>query len=162
MIQYDESRKLFRIETEHTTYAIQVAESGRLLHLYWGEKIAVPEDLPTMEELSHKYIQGSFPENWHMEYPSWGEGQFNLHAVKATYADGTRNLLLRYVSHSVEGETLRVTLRDDLGLEAELIYQARPELDIIDRHTVFTNTGTQSVCLENAASALWRFPETGT
>ena len=162
MILYDECRKLFRIETEHTTYAMQVTESGRLVHLYWGEKVRIPEDLPSIGEETHKYGMGSLPETWRMEYPGWGEGQFNLHAVKATYADGTRNLMLRYVSHSVEGETLRIILRDEPGLEAELIYQTRPELDIIDRHTVFTNTGNGPVRLENAASALWRFPETGT
>ena len=162
MILYDERRKLFRIETEHTTYAMQVTESGRLVHLYWGEKVRIPEDLPSVGEETHKYGMGSLPETWRMEYPGWGEGQFNLHAVKATYADGTRNLMLRYVSHSVEGETLRIILRDEPGLEAELIYQTRPELDIIDRHTVFTNTGNGPVRLENAASALWRFPETGT
>ena len=81
MILYDERRKLFRIETEHTTYAMQVTESGRLVHLYWGEKVRIPEDLPSIGEETHKYSMGSLPETWRMEYPGWGEGQFNLHGT---------------------------------------------------------------------------------
>ena len=34
---------------------MQVTESGRLVHLYWGEKVALPEDLPTMEEITGKF-----------------------------------------------------------------------------------------------------------
>ena len=162
MIRFCEEKKIFQLDTQHTTYAMQISETGRLLHLYWGESIGCMEDLPTMEEETQKSKMGNSSEMWHMEFPGWGEGQFNLHAVKATYADGTRNLMLRYAGHEIADEKLTITLRDALGLRVELIYQVRPELDILDRSARFVNDGEHDVKLENAFSALWRFPETGT
>ncbi len=162
MIRFDEASKIFLLETEHTAYAMQLQPDGRLCHLYWGEKIGCLQDLPSLEEKQARYAHGGGGPHWWQEYPGWGEGYFNMHAVKATYADGTRNTPLRYARHSMEGDRLSIFLRDPLGLEAELRYVLRPELDIIDRNAVLTNRGTDALTLENAFSALWRFPQTGS
>ncbi|MGI6636412.1 MAG: alpha-galactosidase [Christensenellales bacterium] len=161
MIRFWEKEQILQLDTLHTSYAMQITQSGRLVHLYWAESVRCVQDFPTIRELTDKNTMHNCSEIWHMEYPGWGEGQFNMHGVKATYADGTRNVFLRYAGHHVDDEKLVVTLRDALGLQVELIYQAYPEWDIIDRSVRFTNGASQKIVLENAFSALWRFQETG-
>ena len=38
-IRYDKKRKLFFLETEHSTYQMKINEIGVLEHLYYGSKI---------------------------------------------------------------------------------------------------------------------------
>lgn len=159
MIRYFEEKKVFLLETVNTSYAMQIMEDGHLCHLYWGEKIGCLNDLPTVDEHLSRYNRFGLIDR--QEYPGWGEGAFNMHALKTTYADGTRNAVLLYDRHVIDGESLSIFLKDVLGIQTELRYTLRPELDIIERSSVITNLGSMKVNLENAFSATWRFPDTG-
>ena len=38
-IKFDSTTKTFLLSTNETSYAMQISDSGYLLHLYWGKKI---------------------------------------------------------------------------------------------------------------------------
>ena len=46
------------------------------------------------------------------EYPGWGGLRYNEPCVKVTLADGTRDLVLDYVSHEIRGDTLEIHTKD--------------------------------------------------
>ena len=43
-IYFDKTRKLFRIDTAHMTYAFAVGSDGRLIHLHWGGRVGTDSD----------------------------------------------------------------------------------------------------------------------
>ena len=146
MIVFDEAKRIFWLETQNTVYAMQITQENMLCHLYWGRTPGSVEDLPTVEEFNARYHAG--PDGrWFQEYPGWGHRFFNMHALKATFEDGTRNLYLRYESHRINGEELIITLQDELGLLVEVKYVLRPELDIIDHSARIVNKGSMTVTL---------------
>ena len=38
-ICFDESKKIFKLDTKNSTYAIKIYEGGYLLHIYYGKKL---------------------------------------------------------------------------------------------------------------------------
>ena len=46
------------------------------------------------------------------EYPGWGAELYNEPALKATYADGNRDVVLHFVDQHIDGNTLEITLKD--------------------------------------------------
>ncbi len=151
-VAYDPKACVFLLNTNDMTYAMAVGEGGLLCHCYWGERVQQPEDVAQDQML--------YPDQeWYQEYAGWGGNFYNQHALKATFADGTRNVLLRYQSHEIQGESLTVAMEDpDLHLQVELRYALYPELNIINRSAKIQNAGKAGVKLENAFSATWRLP----
>ena len=48
-IRFDEGRKVWLITTQHSSYAMGVAPSGQLQHLYWGAPLWRMEDIPSAQ-----------------------------------------------------------------------------------------------------------------
>jgi len=46
------------------------------------------------------------------EYPAWARMRFGKPCLKITLASGVRDAVLKYQSHQVRADELRVTLRD--------------------------------------------------
>ena len=158
-VRYAPESKLFFIETAHTSYVFGVNEHGALQNVYWGGKIARDADFKTPHTFenhaSFDSRDGMTPE----EYPGWGGMQYAEPCIKATFADGVRDLALRYVSHQIAGDTVAIRLKDiGYNLEVEAIYRAYPANDVIERHVSITNKMTTAVTLESAQSAVWYLP----
>lgn len=160
-IQFFEEKKIFMLQGKETTYALRVTREGIICHLYWGKKITEPGDLPTLLELTHRRSLT----NWHvpaeelMEYRSWGGTSLKEPSLKITFADGTRNLFLKYQSHIIEGETLKIVTRDpQYPVQVTMNYRVSPEFDVVERFVQVENLGTDNFMLEAAASANWTLP----
>lgn len=161
-IQYFENEKTFLLQTRNTSYAFCVGEKDYLLHLHWGGKVNGPEDLPTVQELAQRVtLVGRGSDRVELlEYRSWGGASTKEPALKITFPDGTRNLFLVYKSHSVAGDTLRVTLTEpQYGVEVTLCYRVCEEFDIIERWAEIKNTSCESFNIEIAAGASWKLPD---
>ena len=62
------------------------------------------------------------------EYPGWGAEFYNEPALKATYADGNRDVVLHFVDQHIDGNTLEIELKDiTTALEVHLYYRIYPE-----------------------------------
>jgi alpha-galactosidase len=151
-------KKLFVIETARTTYAVGINRLGILQNVYWGKKLRA-EDLsqpaPVPERSSFDPSETRTPE----EFPAWGGLRYYEPALKATFADGNRDVVLKYAAHSIDGNTLTLRVKDINGdLFVDLIYHVYPKQDIIERHARIENKTGQVVTLESAQSAVWNLP----
>lgn len=152
------SQNAWILETRNTTYALGLDEAGLLVHRYWGERLAlhdIPPPPPMRGWASFSNGAHHAPE----EYPAYGGMSFNEPCVKATFADGTRTLDLRFVGAAVHGDELRLTLRDAVyALTVTLVYRVYAAEDIVTRHVVLHNAGAAAITMERAFSAVWHLP----
>ncbi len=87
-----------------------------------------------------------------------GRGRFIETCLKATRSDGVRDVVLKYVSHEIEGDRLEVVSKDvNDGLAVTLRYRVYPQ-GIIERSALIRNGTPQTVTLESAQSAAWHLP----
>ncbi|NWF70865.1 MAG: alpha-galactosidase [Chloroflexi bacterium] len=148
------------LETRHTGYAVSVSGSGRLVHGYWGRRLPYPEDYPAGEE---GYGWASFNgvgQVTREEYPAYAGANYTEPCLRATFADGVRDVVLRFDrAEQPEAGTLHVHLRDVYyPLRVTLHYAVYDAYDIIERWVTVQNEGAQPLTLERVWSAQWHLP----
>ncbi len=179
-ILYNEEKRIFKLDTPHTSYVMGVEDSfGYLLHYYYGKKLH-SEDVaylgrtwePPYTPDRNKRDKLSFLDCAPMEYPTGGIGDFRQHCLELETVDGHNAVELGYRSHTIgkgkgalpglpatfggEGDcqTLAVTLADDiLGLEVTLQYAVFEKLDVITRSVRIENRGQTPIYLTKVLSA---------
>jgi len=105
-IRYFADSKIWILTAGPVSYAMGVNERGDLQHLYWGRALWRAEDLAAARS-GHEWASFDLsPNTTPEEYPGWGGGRFIEPAVKITLASGVRDLVLRYQSHEIQGDTL--------------------------------------------------------
>lgn len=162
--------RIFRLDGAGVTYAMGVDEKGYLQPLYWGAPLAAGDPLVATDpvktgdpvlvkapgELSGFDPAGSVTLQ---EYPGQGEGLVNDPGIKALFEDGNRDLVLKYRSHSVKGETLIVELADiRRPLTVTLRYTIDPETGVLARSASVRNGDSRPVRVDQIASAVFTLP----
>ncbi len=162
--------KIFRLDGAGVTYAMGVDDKGYLQPLYWGASLAAGDPLVATDpvktgepvfvkapgELSGFDPAGSVTPQ---EYPGQGEGLVNDPGIKTVFADGNRDLVLKYRSHSVHGETLIVELADiRRPLTVTLRYTIDPETGVLARSASVRNGDNRAVRVDQIASAVFTLP----
>jgi alpha-galactosidase len=147
------------LETRRTAYALGLNSAGLLVHRYWGPRLPEIHDYPPpADSIGWASFNGPgqvLPE----EFPVYGGLRYVEPCLKATFADGVRDVVLTFREAQVEGETLTLTLVDaHYPLSVRLIYRVHVEFDLIERWAEFSNTGEQPIVLERALSACWHVP----
>src|SRR5271166_6548122 len=94
------SGPVFRLDGGNTTYAFGVNERGELQQIYWGGAVAGSDAIPAAKSKSEWASFDSPYNNTPQEYAGWGAGLFLEPALKVTFADGNRDLVLRYAGSS--------------------------------------------------------------
>lgn len=146
------------LETERTAYAFGVNLGGALVHSYWGERLPSLDDYPEAPDaIFHASFTGA-GHNWPDEYGGQTGLKYVEPALRVVFADGVRDLVLKRVDASVDGETLVVRLRDaHYPLTVELHYTVHASHDLIERRAVIVNDGAP-LTIERALSAQWQMP----
>lgn len=171
-VNYNDSEKLFVLQTKRTTYAFSVyeetpqyagsTERRTLRSLYWGKKIERAEDhIRPVNWYINGYNDGGkhSHERYCSEYVGAGGMFYSEPTLKVQFADGVRDLFLNYKTHSIEDNMLKITLCEiSYGLEVEMIYKVFEEYDIIVRNCVIKNTGNEKINIEKAFSATVNIP----
>ena len=157
-VRYLPESKVFILETDHTSYVFGINEQNALENLYWGKKITRDQDFAaahTPADYPFESPEGMANE----EYPGWGGMRYTEPCLKVTLADGVRDLVLKYVSHEVKGESLEVRTKDiNYDLFVTLSYQVFPRQDIIRKSTLIENQTKQALVVESAQSGVWYVP----
>ena len=157
-ISFIEKQKLWILETGDATYAFGVNERGELQHLYWGKRLDAP-DFSNPHSLPEWSSFDPSTTTTPQEYPGWGAGLYLEPALKVTFANGNREVVLHYVEQQLKGDNLEITLKDDVApLYVHLHYRVYPENGIIERSARIENRTNEAVTLESAQSATWTLP----
>ena len=150
------------LETANTAYAFGLTPRGMLAHAYWGARLPCVEDYP---DVADSPGWASFTDGDHItpeEYPAYAGAKYVEPCLKATFADGVRDVVLTFAgADAVEAPQpeLRITLRDaHYPLDVVLHYRAHEAHDLIERWVEVTNRGDAPVTLERVWSALWHLP----
>ena len=159
-IQYYPERKVWVLQAGEETYAFGVNERGELQAIYWGPRIARDADFLSPhgrpEVASFDLSTTTTPQ----EYPGWGAELYNEPALKATYADGNRDVVLHFVQQHIDGDTLEIELKDIASaLEVHLYYRVFATAGILQRWSRIVNRTDQAITLESAQSAAWSLPQ---
>jgi alpha-galactosidase len=158
-IQYFPERRVWVLQAGEATYAMGVNERGELQAIYWGPRITHAADFHAAqgspEVASFDLSQTTTPQ----EYPAWGSELYNEPALKATYADGNRDVVLHFAQQHLDGNTLEIELKDiDSDLQVHLYYRIYPETGVLERWSRIDNNTKQAITLESAESAAWTLP----
>lgn len=140
-IIFNPNKKIFTLQTAHTTYQMQVDRLGYLLHLYYGAKSTCDMDYvltyadrgfsgnPYAAGMNRTYSLDTLPQ----EYPTLGTGDFRNIALDIKNEQGTESVELLYKSYEIrdgkyalkglpavwasddEAQTLEIVLGDDIA-----------------------------------------------
>lgn len=156
---------VFLLNTKSTSYAFGVDDRGLIRHLYWGKRIDSVEELeiPQLTEVS---TNDPVFEITKEEFPVHGGLRYKEHCLKATFADGTRELVYQYCGYDVEKaedwEELIVHLRDDhYEFFMDLRYRVYPQYDLMERSVELKNQMDSPIQIEKLHSAQFHIPYEG-
>ncbi|WP_322175848.1 alpha-galactosidase [Acutalibacter caecimuris] len=173
-ILYDESSRVFRLDTDVSSYAIQIYEHGYLAHLYYGPRVTDTAALarymcrgwfdsfsprnPHMDNMEHVQFSLDFTPQ---EYPCTGSGDSRASALQVRAPEGNVVTDLRYVAHRIfKGKPALSGLPATFAGEGEaesLEIEARDPgtgVKVFLLYTVFAANGAmaRSVRVENPGS----------
>lgn len=159
-VRYLEDRKLWILDGGNVSYVLGVNERQELQHVYWGKRLNRDADFTTTHSARDWASFDLTTTTTPQEYPGWGAGLYVEPSLKATFADGNRDLVLHYTSHRITGpNTVEISLQDIREkLQVTLQYAIDRETGILRRQSRIANNTGQTVVLESAQSAAWHLP----
>lgn len=157
MIFYLKENRIFVLETENTHYVFGIDSAGYNRHLHWGAKCD-PADY-AFTEIGDENSNHSMLDEYRQELTPFGSTVYRTCDLKAQFADGCREVALRYTGYRLEDDTLRVAFEDAYyPLQVRLGYRVYPGLDIIKRWVEVENTGSAPISFERLFSAGFSLP----
>ncbi len=156
---FDAASKVFRMDGGRVSYVFGVNAKGELQQLYWGGRLGTTDSFPQARTIPEWASFDSSNTTTPQEYAGWGAGLFVEPALKVSFADGNRDLVLHYESHAVTPHGFEVVLKDiRREIYVTLHYKMDPESGILARSATIENHEAQPVTVEQAAAAAWALP----
>lgn len=178
-VYYDDKNKIFRLDTEKSTYVIGLSPEGYVGHIYYGARLyqeaagyLLRMDEPPYTPSVNQREKSAFLDFFPMEYPTGGVGDYRESCLNVRNEKGCMGSEIFYVSHEVykgkrgleglpasfgtedEVETLEILCEDPiLKLQVYLSYSAFEKENIITRSVRIVNMGVQTLKLEKVYSA---------
>lgn len=179
-IGYHEKNRVFKIDTEHTSYCIGIVDEENFLgHIYYGRKLAEDDLVYLMRTDEAPYVPSrnnrertSFLDTFPMEYTGHGLGDYREGTLTVKTLKGHTAVSLSYVSHRIyDGKealaglpatfaqedackTLEITCEDPvLHLQVILSYSIFADSDAIARSVRVVNQSAEAVYLTKVLSA---------
>ena len=178
-IIYDDSKRIFKLDTDNTSYLIGVTTEGYIGHIYYGARLnnadgfylLRTEESPFTPSV-HKREKGCFLDAFAMEYPTGGVGDHRESCLDIRDENGDIGCEFLFDSYEIkngkpalkglpasfgnedEVSTLEIHCMDSvLDLEVVLSYSVFPAEDIITRNVRVVNKGTKNLVIEKIYSA---------
>lgn len=148
---------IFILETKNTHYVIGVDKYGCNRHIHWGKKCC--EDDYFINEFKDQNSQNPALDELKQEFTPFGKTMFRGSAVKAEFADGCRDICLKFDGYDTDGNTLELNFSDEVyPLSITLNYSVSDETDIITRWTAIQNNSESPIYFEKLFSAEFNLP----
>jgi len=158
-VSFDQATKVFRLDGGGVSYLFGVNPKGELQQLYWGGRLGATDLFPPARPLPEWAAFDSSYSTTPQEFAGWGAGLFVEPALKVSFADGNRDLVLRYESHTTVPNGFDVVLKDiRRKVFVTLHYAINPESGILARSATIENGEAAPVTVEQAAAAAWALP----
>lgn len=149
--------RIFVLETAHTHYVVGIDADGRDRHIYWGAPCDPADyDIPPVvcENPNHPAL-----DEMQQECTVFGSTMYRDSVLKATFADGCREILPVFDRAAVGDDRLALHFRDKhYGLSYTLHYRLFPDSDIIEKYVSVQNTGTEPLVFARLFSGELSFP----
>ena len=155
-----QNTQVFRLDGGDSTYAFGVNERRELQTLYWGGRLGAHDNIPSAHSLPEWASFDSSHTTTPQEYAAWGAGLFTEPALKVSFADGNRDLVLHFIRATQnDSRSLEMLLKDiSREIYVTLRYSIDPESGILARSASIENREKQPVLIEQAAAAQWTLP----
>ncbi|QBE62155.1 alpha-galactosidase [Pseudoduganella lutea] len=155
----DDANKVFRLDGGGVTYAFGVNGEGQLQSLYWGSALAPGDRLPAPVQVPEN-SSNEMPVNLTpFEFPGFGGGLTVEPALKVTFPDGVRDLVLRHVSHQADDEKIVIRLKDvSRAVHVTLTYAMDAATGILARSAVVENRTASWLQVDQLAAASLTLP----
>jgi alpha-galactosidase len=152
---YDAATHVFRLDGGEVTYAFGVNPQGALESVYWGARLQKGDPLAQPRAKARAFELDDTPQ----EFAGWGGGLLAEPSLKITFPDGNRDLVLHYVSHTMEKGGVDVVLKDiERDVFVTLHYTMDPETGILARWAEIQNQTKEPFLIEQAAAGEWNLP----
>lgn len=159
MVRYDAEAKTFRIDGGAVSYVFGVNARGELQSIYWGGRIGKEDHFPAAKSNPWVASFDSSYNNTPQEYSGWGAGLYLEPALKISFRDGSRDLVLHYLSHKQTAQGFDVELKDiQRSVYVTLHYAMDAETGILARSATIENREPEPIDIEQAAAAAWALP----
>ena len=182
-IYYDQQKKIFQLDTCHTSYLIAIIDKEQFLgHLYYGKKIRCGTGASYLLRLNeapfvpseNEKDRSSFLDFFPMEYAGSGLGDYRESCITVLSKEGHSAVSVTYSSYEImegkpvlEGlpatfcqkgdsdcQTLCLHCTDDsLGLRIDLYYSVFEKEDVITRSVKVINQSSRDIYLTKVYSA---------
>jgi alpha-galactosidase len=177
MISYNYTDKIFKLDTQSTSYIFKVADCGKLENIHYGPKLRT-QSYDALQ-LKNTIALGSCVdydtsapislENLLLEYSENGKGDFRHSPIELIMPDGTYVSDFVYHSHEItnnpytsnllptaygKAKTLTVTLKDKKysNISLKLSYSVFEESDVIVRNAVIVNESNKPIHIKKLMS----------
>ena len=158
-VSFDTATKVFRLDGGDVSYVFGVNPRGELQQLYWGARLAATDSFEQAAPLPEWASFDSSYNNTPQEYAAWGAGLFAEPALKISFADGNRDLVLHFLHYTASTNGIDVVLKDIAReVYVTLHYAIDPKTGILARSATIQNREAQPVSVEQAAAAAWALP----
>jgi alpha-galactosidase len=158
-VQYEPSTKVFRIDAADTTYVLGINEHAQVQTLYWGRRLPTGEHFSAAKAMPGAASFDLPVTTTPQEYVGWGGGLFVEPDLKVTFPDGNRDLELKYVSHTIDGDRLNIVMKDiSREVYVTLHYQVDAGTGILRRSATIENRTNTPFTVEQVAAGTWNLP----
>lgn len=158
-VTFDSSTRVFRLDAAETSYALGVNQDGEVQSLYWGKRLSDADHLPAAKAMPGHASFDLPITTTPQEFTGWGGGLFVEPDLKVTFPDGNRDLRLKYVSHTIDGDELAIVMKDiSRDVAVTLHYAIDPETGILRRWADIENHTKTPITLEQVAAGTWNLP----
>ena len=157
--RFDSATKVFRLDGGNVSYVFGVNPRGELQQLYWGARLGAKDSFAQAQPMPPWASFDSSYTTTPQEYAGWGAGLFVEPALKVTFADGNRDLVLHYASHAATADGVDVVLKDiSRAVYVTLHYRIDAASGVLARSATIENREDKPITIEQAAAAAWTLP----
>jgi alpha-galactosidase len=155
-ILYDERAHTFRLDGAGVSYVFGVNQNGEVQTLYWGKRLHLADRIPSARTDAGTSAFDLPVNATPQEFTGWGGGLVVVPDLKITFPDGNRDLVLHYVSHTIQNNTLTVSLKDiSREVSVDLIYRMDEATGVLARSARLENRTKQPFTIEHVFTARW-------
>lgn len=146
------------LETGSTAFALGLDDTEVLIQTWYGPRLPRFEDYPAASRGPIFAMEYTMQQT-HQDLATGEAGASDERSIDAYSESGLRGFVLRFQSAAVDGDTLQLTLRDELhAATVTLSYRVMEHFGLISRSVAVRNEGKEAIHLTRLMSGTFYLP----